>query len=321
MTTWNYVDLILIGLVLLSMLRGWQRGFWLGLIDLLVWIGSLWAALRFYQPVARWIGTRIGLPEQWDAPLAFLLTMGIASALLNTVGYALVRRLAKREQRASGARLAGIVPGAINGFISAAIAAALLLALPLPANFRAAARGSSLANRLAAYTEQLQTTLTPVFGDAIAQTLNTITIRPESDETVPLPFTVSDAPPRPDLEAEMLKLINSERAEVGLPPLAADPELTAVARAHSADMLARGYFAHTSPEGRSPFDRMDAAGIRYTTAGENLALAPTLTLVHTGLMNSPGHRANILRAEFGRVGLGIVDGGVRGIMVTQNFRN
>jgi uncharacterized protein YkwD len=86
-------------------------------------------------------------------------------------------------------------------------------------------------------------------------------------------------------------------------------------------MFARGYFSHVTPEGRSPFDRMEAAGVSFRTAGENLALAPTLRIAHTGLMNSPGHRANILRPAFGRLGIGVMDGGPRGLMVTQNFRN
>ncbi len=66
---------------------------------------------------------------------------------------------------------------------------------------------------------------------------------------------------------------------------------------------------------------MHDADVRFLTAGENLALAPTLTVAHNGLMNSPGHRANILRPQFGRVGIGIMDGGLRGLMVSQEFRN
>jgi uncharacterized protein YkwD len=100
-----------------------------------------------------------------------------------------------------------------------------------------------------------------------------------------------------------------------------DPELIPVARAHSADMFARGYFSHYTPEGEDPFERMKDADIRFRTAGENLALAPTLQLAHTGLMNSPGHRENILNPNFGRVGIGILSGGRRGIMVSQEFRN
>jgi uncharacterized protein YkwD len=116
-------------------------------------------------------------------------------------------------------------------------------------------------------------------------------------------------------------LVNQERQQAGLRPLVPDPAMTELARRHSADMFARGYFAHDTPEGLSPFDRMNKANIRFLTAGENLALAPTLQVAHTGLMNSPGHRANILQRDFGRVGIGIMDGGMRGLMVSQEFRN
>jgi uncharacterized protein YkwD len=66
---------------------------------------------------------------------------------------------------------------------------------------------------------------------------------------------------------------------------------------------------------------MKAAHIRFINAGENLALAQTLQIAHTNLMNSPGHRANILSPAFGRLGIGILDGGYYGIMISQEFRN
>jgi uncharacterized protein YkwD len=56
-------------------------------------------------------------------------------------------------------------------------------------------------------------------------------------------------------------------------------------------------------------------------AGENLALAQTLSIAHTGLMHSPGHRANLLHRSFHRVGIGIIEGGVHGLMISQEFRN
>jgi uncharacterized protein YkwD len=205
--------------------------------------------------------------------------------------------------------------------ITAAILSALLLAIPLSESLSERTRNSALVNRLAVYAEQLEGQLRPVFGDAIARTLNLLTIQPDSNERVTLPFKVATTKPRPDLERRMLDLVNRERKAAGLPTLAPDPELTEVARRHSADMFARGYFAHDTPEGLSPFDRMRDSGVRFITAGENLALAPTIEVAHTGLMNSPGHRANILRREFGRVGIGVMDGGMRGLMVSQEFRN
>jgi uncharacterized protein YkwD len=155
----------------------------------------------------------------------------------------------------------------------------------------------------------------------VSHSLTKIIKKPSPEKLIKLPFTVKKAKPRPDLEAKMLILVNNERKAAGLKLLKADPEITPVARKHSEDMFSRGYFSHVSPEGTTPFDRLQKGKITFITAGENLALAQTLALAHTGLMKSPGHRANILHKSFGRVGIGILDGSVYGIMVTQNFRN
>jgi uncharacterized protein YkwD len=245
----------------------------------------------------------------------------MAGVAVHLLGHLVLRTLPKDIHERRINQLLGVIPGLANGLISAAIVSALLLAIPLNESLSERVRASSLVNRLAVYTEQLETALVPVFRDAISQTLNLLTIRPDSNERVTLPYTVVQTRPRPELEAEMLRLVNKERIAAGLKPLAPDPELTAVARRHSAEMFARGYFAHVTPEGRDPFDRMRAANVRFQTAGENLALAPTLQIAHSGLMNSPGHRANILHKDFGRVGIGIMDGGPRGLMVTQDFRD
>jgi uncharacterized protein YkwD len=317
----NYIDLLLILIVLMSAYYGWYRGFILGLLDLLRWIGSLLLGLRFYGPVARWLAPHFDWAEAWDRPVAFLLVAIFAGLTIQLLGSALLRRLPRDVHRRRLNRIAGIAPGIASGLITASIAAALLMAAPLPDGMQERARKSALANRLAASTERLESALAPVFNDAIAQTLNRLTVKPESNESVELPFKVAETKPRPELEAEMLELVNRERAAEGLAPLAADDELREVARRHSADMFARGYFSHVTPEGRDPFARIREGGVQFRTAGENLALAPTLSIAHTGLMNSPGHRANILRPQFGRVGIGVMDGGRRGLMVTQNFRN
>ena len=309
-------------LVLLSVLGGYRRGFILGVLDLAGWVLSLLAGLRLYQPVARWLALYVqSLPQIWNRPIAFILIAIIVGLAVHLLGNALLKRLPKDIHHQLLNRLLGIIPGFANGLITAAIVAALLLVIPLNESLRERVRASASVNRLAVYTERLEAALHPVFGEAIAETLNLLTIRPESNERVSLPYTVAAPRSRPELEARMLDLVNQERVAAGLRPLAPDPELTQVARQHSTDMFARGYFAHVTPEGRDPFERMREANVRFVTAGENLALAPTLQIAHTGLMRSPGHRANILQRDFGRVGIGIMDGGIHGLMVTQDFRN
>ena len=318
----NAIDLLLVAALILSLLNGYRRGFVHGVLDLAGWVLSLIAGLRYYQPLARWLGAHVSLwSDVWNQPIAFILIGVLVSIAVHLVGHALLTRLPKDIQEWRVNQILGLLPGFLNGLILAAILAALLLALPLSEGLSERTRDSVLANRLAVYAEQLEGALRPVFGEAIRRTFNLLTIKPDSDERVTLPFKVTNVRPRPDLEQRMLELVNQERAAAGLRPLAPDPELTEVARQHSTDMFARGYFAHDTPEGLSPFDRMRAANIHFLTAGENLALAPALSVAHTGLMNSPGHRENILRPQFGRVGIGIMDGGLRGLMISQEFRN
>jgi uncharacterized protein YkwD len=117
-------------------------------------------------------------------------------------------------------------------------------------------------------------------------------------------------------------LLNRDRARAGLPPLALDATLAEVARAHSADMVAHGFFGHISPSHGSAADRVRRAGIAAALVLENLARAYAPGEAEQALMNSPGHRANILHRGATRVGVGIVTseaGGVRQLFVTQLF--
>jgi uncharacterized YkwD family protein len=121
-------------------------------------------------------------------------------------------------------------------------------------------------------------------------------------------------------EKQMLNLVNQEREKQGLPALKADPELTKVARVKAKDMIDNNYFDHNSPTYGSPFDMMKKFGVDYNTAGENLAGNSSVDGAHTSLMNSQGHRENILKSEYTSVGIGVVDGGQYGKMFVQMFK-
>ncbi|WNZ06860.1 CAP domain-containing protein [Streptomyces sp. 11x1] len=119
---------------------------------------------------------------------------------------------------------------------------------------------------------------------------------------------------------DVITLTNSERAGAGLPPLSPDPLLTTAAQAHSADMVARAFYSHTSPDGREPWHRAAAAGSTRRSIGENIACGQrSAAEVVRGWMNSPGHRANILKPGFTHVGIGFAGGGAAGTYWTQLF--
>jgi uncharacterized YkwD family protein len=120
-------------------------------------------------------------------------------------------------------------------------------------------------------------------------------------------------------EQKMVELVNQERAKYGLAPLKVNMELVRVARLKAQDMVENNYFSHTSPTYGSPFEMMKQFGISYRTAGENLAGAPSVEVAHQSLMNSSGHRANILNPSFTQVGIGVVEGSAYGKIFVQMF--
>ncbi|EOC99750.1 CAP domain-containing protein [Caldisalinibacter kiritimatiensis] len=120
-------------------------------------------------------------------------------------------------------------------------------------------------------------------------------------------------------EQNMVNLINEERRKRNLQPLKVDLELTKLARMKSQDMVDNNYFSHYSPTYGSPFDMMKTYGIDYLYAGENIAANSSVERAHTSLMNSQGHRENILKREFTHVGIGIVRSDKYGYMFTQMF--
>ncbi len=119
------------------------------------------------------------------------------------------------------------------------------------------------------------------------------------------------------LEAEILTLVNQHRAAgatcggqamPSVPPLSADPALRCAARVHTQDMADRDYFAHVSPEGEEPWDRMERAGYTWRQAGENIAGGNSTAAATMGQwMNSAGHCRNIMSASYVHLGVGHVE--------------
>ena len=150
------------------------------------------------------------------------------------------------------------------------------------------------------------------------------TTRPASP-SAPAPTTAAPKPTTPPtgnaaLEAEVVRIVNTERAKAGCAALTADDRLTAAARGHSADMAARGYFSHTTPEGVAFSTRITNAGYRWSGAAENIAKGQrTPADVMTGWMNSAGHKANILNCGLKNIGVGVAADTNGSLVWTQNF--
>jgi uncharacterized protein YkwD len=128
-------------------------------------------------------------------------------------------------------------------------------------------------------------------------------------EGCPQSSDVPDAGHTAEARAAVLCLVNQHRAEHGLAPLVEHPVLQAAAQAHAEDMGRRDFFAHENPDGATAHDRISRAGYRGRRTGENIhwgiGISASPARIVDGWMSSPGHRANILTAEFTHVGTGI----------------
>lgn len=150
---------------------------------------------------------------------------------------------------------------------------------------------------------------------------------PKPTYPTPTPGPVDGSEYLSQLEDSILQMVNDERSKVGAKALSMDAMQRDVARAHSKDMAVRNFFDHTNPDGKSPFDRMKAAGISYSTAGENIAyntysVDRAAKAAMDGWMNSDGHRKNIQNAKYGRTGIGVYRNPSNGrVYFTQVFTN
>lgn len=315
----NFVDVLLLIAILFPIASAYQRGLLLSASDLICWLGSLVLAFLCNPAISQLLNRAFPSAVNWSKPFSFIFSALIFKILLDLLAGNLLRYIPGYVHRSLTNRILGIVPGLFNGLLWAAFLATMLLLFPLNSMIPERVRESTIAGPLVSEIGWLGEKFRTVFSggkDFLKSPPHT-----GAGQTVKLSFKVADSRPNPSLEAEMLILINKERRLKRLEPLAADPEMQVVARKHSADMFAKGYFSHTNLEGLDPFDRMADEHVVFVTAGENLALAQSLEIAHEGLMKSPGHRANILNGTFGRVGIGIQDGGFYGLMITQNFRN
>jgi hypothetical protein len=155
---------------------------------------------------------------------------------------------------------------------------------------------------------------------------NTVTalqvIDEELEEQRPSIYAKPSGELRKGAEFLLLELTNSTRIQRELPLLKWDEEISKTARKHSEDMAANNYFSHTNQQGKSPFDRMADDGIQFFVAGENLAYGQYSSIfAHEGLMNSMGHRENILKADYGYLGVGAAFNSENQPYFTENFFN
>ncbi|WP_201715044.1 CAP domain-containing protein [Rossellomorea arthrocnemi] len=133
-------------------------------------------------------------------------------------------------------------------------------------------------------------------------------------------YTKASSELKEGFEFQLFDLTNATRVEKGLNVLSWDSQVRDTARKHSLDMAEQDYFSHTNLDGQSPFDRMEEDQVAFRTAGENLAYGQLSSIfAHEGLMNSKGHRENILQSHYEHLGIGVAFNEKSQPYYTENF--
>ncbi len=328
----NWVDLAILLEIFFYLLGGWARGLLLGILDLGGLLLSFFVSLKFYPAVGQFLVENFSLPKGVANASGFLLSGIITEIILSFfINFSfkriypwIVDKLEKRDFKKmilNLDKLLGFIPVLGEALIFTAFILTLLVTLPIQGVVKKDIVSSKIGGPLVSKTQVIERQIKNIFGAAVNETLTFLTVNPNpaSGEKVDLRFTQKEIKIDEGAEELMLTLINQERTKAGAGQLAMSSKLRDLARDYARDMFGGGYFSHYNPKGDSPFDRMEKAGINFTAAGENLALAPNVYLAHQGLMNSPGHRKNILSSDFGKVGIGVIDGGIYGEMFVQEF--
>lgn len=323
----NLIDLLIILILVFYAFSGSAAGFLDSLLDLISFVISFALGLTFYSFFGKFLYSTFAIPVGFaNAAGFFIAAFGLQIfsnfILKNLIGNALSKVFLRRDFIKTADHILGGVVSVISGILLASFIFTMLLSLPIAPSIKKSISSSRIARGLTANTQNLSATINGVFGGALNETISFLTVEPKGNESVNLNFKIDSFTVDENTEKDMWSMINSERITQGIKPLDLGSQaLTKVARDHCEDMLKRGYFSHYTPEGLSPFDRMVDGGIIFISAGENLALAPNVELAMKGLMKSPGHRANILSKDFGRVGVGVIDAGIYGQMFCQEFTN
>lgn len=318
----NWIDLLIILILFFFLVEGISKRFLNESLELLSFVVAFVFSLRFYNYLASFLQDNFQIAPSLANVFGFIgMWFLVETILVLLIQFIFTRFQMPNNKTTQFLDMFSPIPSLLRGLVFISILLVMVGTFPIQPKVKLAVLQSKLGSPILSKAQALEAPLKNVFGGITQDSMTFLTIKPKSDETLALGFKTTEFKPNPFLETEMISLVNKEREANGVKALTYDPSLLEVGRMHSADMLERGYFSHYSPEGKSVADRAESKGVNYQVIGENLAYAPNLPSAHSGLINSPGHRANILSKEYSKIAIGIQDAGVYGLMITQVFKD
>lgn len=316
----NWIDLIILFVIIFFVSDAIRVGFWVVIAEFLSFLSSIILALWGYRFAANLLRSNFSLSHSLSNALGFLVTAVLSEAVLSFILTLIISKIPYKFWKTRWNKFFAIIPAIGEALILSAFILTFVLALPISPLVKKDITDASVGGILVRSTSGVESKLNDIFGGVLNDALTYFTVEPGSNEIVPLGNS-STSSLTVDAESEqvMFAKVNEERTSRGIAALSWSPELNKVARDYATLMWKEQFFGHVSPEGQTLEIRLKDAKINYSFAGENLALAPTVSTAHTGLMNSTGHRENILNTAFHKVGIGVIDNGYNGKMFVQEF--
>jgi uncharacterized protein YkwD len=314
----SWVDLFFIGVFLYFAVKGWTHGLVYFIVSFLAFAFSVILALKYASLLSLSVSQITGLNTQWSGLIAYFLLAFAIQALTSAI---LSRLLTGSKKFGRVSQIVGAFVSATTGLFLVALFFFVLLLIPIRGTIKDDIRGSLIAPRILSFFKTYGGPLPGLLQESADEFSQFMTIATDSDEEIRLRVFVSqeDLVADEPTEAAMLSMLNAERETYSLQPLSTTYALRDLARNYSKKIFLDKRFSHVDQEGKNAGDRLEQANIHFLLAGENLAYAVDLRQAHTGLMNSEGHRKNILDPSFKKVGIGIIDGGIWGKVFTQVF--
>lgn len=312
------IDLIIIALIVLSCYIGYRRGFIVGLYDFLGVIISLLVGVIYFRVAGRWLSHTINLPITIASTGGFIILILLINTIWNVFAAYFNRMYPYSVRNSRHNKLLGIPVGTIYMLVFIGIFGWLILRYPVyPKVIQS--------SRLLKLISQPFNIPFREIGNNLDLTIKSVAevylSSPEINEFKKIDINYNELIEDENAKAMLLDLINQEREKEGLNKLELRADLQTLAQKYATQMWQKQFFSHTSPEGETTFDRLKNNNIKYIMAGENLALAPSVSLAHKGLMDSPPHKKNIMEPNFQKAGIGAVSNGKNSIMFVQLFSN
>ncbi len=313
----NWVDFVIIGVLVFFAIESLRRPFILELIDFAIFLLVGIFSFNYYNFPAKFFESRFQVPHGLTLILGFITVWFLSEVVFYLIARIILPKIPLAK--IYGSKFLSIIPAFLRGLIFIALILVMTATFPIQPGIKRSVLDSKLGSQILRYAYGLESPVKQVFGGVANDSLTFLTIKPKTNEKINLGFQTTQFSTDAPSENIMIALVNQERVSRGFKVLMLDSKLRDIARAYSEDMLKRGYFSHYSPEGLTVADRALNAGVDFLVVGENLAYAPSVESAEKGLMASEGHRANILSPDYNKIGIGAIDGGVYGKMFTQVF--